>query len=630
MKAFFLKIQSFFMMILALFGIVKPTTPVEPETPPVVVDTCVEQIQNNLYDALKGGEISLFVSASMKDVDELYSFAKENPEGEIFFTDLDETPFFKTHLERTAYLAKLYAKETDSEKKSNLADFTFKCLRYYLNHNADSSNWWYNDIYAPNLLGEACILLRDVIPENLLSDVLVPMSMGCPENLSDYSGANATDLAMSTIKYATFIKDKELIKKARGAYEREMNYSGWEGLQADNSFFQHGKRIYFGDYGMNFIKGVVKGERIFRGTEFAFTSAELGTVSDYVLKGLRKVSFGSTLDPTVQGRSISRSSGGAPLTNNLQYIKALAKIDGIAHSEELNAFCNSIENNTKADYGLSYFDKAKFITINNSDFYFSFRGGESYLYYGETLNGENILAYNTSYPGVTTIMGSGNEYTDIFPLLDYSMIPGTTAVHETDEELLLHADWNKRKLSGTFFNKCENGIAISSSKTSHEGIDMTVTCVATDKYAVLLGAGMKNDNSTPMNTTLNQCFYNGSYTKDGNTVIHSGVKYTVLQGDNLNVDISHRKGNYKRINSSTNTRFVEGDVITISLSDSESYAYTVMSESTSAEPQLIVNNENLQAVALPDGHIAAVFFSAGSFTWNGQTYSSDVAQAVIY
>jgi len=370
MKAFFLKIQSFFMMILAFLGLIKPTAPVEPQEPPVVVDTSIQQIQDNLYDALESGDMGLFVSAGLKDVDELCSFAKENPEGEIYFSDLDETPFLKTHLARTAYLAKLYAKETDSLKKNNLADFTFRCLSYYLNHNADSSNWWYNEIYAPNLLGETCILLRDIIPDNLLSNVLVPMSKGCPENLSDYSGANATDLAMSSIKYATLIKDKELIKKARSAYEREMSYSGWEGLQADNTFFQHGKRIYFGDYGMNFIKGVVKGERIFRGTEYAFNSAELGRVSDYVLNGLRKVSFGSTLDPTVQGRSISRSSGGAPLTNNLQYIKALAKIDGIAHSDELNDFCNSIENNAKTDYGLSYFDKAKYITINNSDFYF--------------------------------------------------------------------------------------------------------------------------------------------------------------------------------------------------------------------------------------------------------------------
>jgi chondroitin AC lyase len=318
-----------------------------------------------------------------------------------------------------------------------------------------------------------------------------------------------------------------------------------------------------------------------------------------------------------------------PLAGVVPELLLLADTEGMPNREELRAYAASIAGNTRQNRGVHYFDDAKFLVVNNEDFYFSFRGGDSRMYYAEITNDENILCYNSTFPGVTTVMSTGNEYTNISPLYDYSAVPGTTAIPETDEELAAHPDATYRLLPGVYGGKEADGAAVVFSKTKHEGIGMTVSCFATDDAAILLGAGMKDDAGRQMFTTLDQSFYAGSFEQDGNTVIHNGVRYELLQGGALTAGSEHRTGSWRRNNLTLSDTAAEGDIFTLSAENTGSYAYTVMAEHTDAHFEVIVNTPSVQAVRLPDGRVAAAFYSAGSFRDGGKTYRGVAGTAII-
>ncbi len=55
-----------------------------------------------------------------------------------------------------------------------------------------------------------------------------------------------------------------------------------------------------------------------------------------------------------------------------------------------------------------------------------------------------------------------------------------------------------------------------------------------------------------------------------------------------------------------------------------------MAENTDARFEVIVNTPAVQAVKLPDGRIAAAFISAGSFSYNGNTYMGVIGTARFF
>ena len=601
-------------------------------------DKNIEIITENITDGLLSGTLGPFSSSDIKEADKIIEAVIFDDDGDCLFPDIDyestDRAFWPAsrHIARTERLAILYRLETDADKKEEYKEYIFGLLDYWIKHDYQSDNWWYNRLSNSNVLGEIGVLMRNDMSRKQIRKLAELVGRGCftvsPET-NDHTGANAIDLAMSSIKFGALTGNRRAIRKAVRVVSSELKYSDDEGLKNDGTFFQHGKRLYMGGYGITFINGMTNLIAMLSGTKYIFTKEQLTPFANFILDGLRIMSFGSTLDPTTMGRSVSRKNP-QPLNGTTVSLMKLADIEEMPRRDEIKEYVESIKNNTKKDYGLKYFDTAKFLVINNSDFYFSFRGGDSNLAYSEIINDENILSYNSSFPGVTTIMHTGKEYNNISPVFDYSFVPGSTAVYETDAELLAHEDYTYRYLKGTYGSAVSDNAAVVFVKTSHEGIDMTVSCFATDNAAVLLGAGMKDSKDRKMNTAIDQSFYAGSFVRDGSTVIHNGIKYTVLEGGKLSAGSEHRTGNWRRNNPTLADETAEGDIFTISIENTGSYAYSVMSQNTDEQFEVIVNTEKIQAVRMPDGKIAASFFAKGEFSFGGKTYSGKAGEAKIF
>ena len=598
----------------------------------------VNAIGDNITEGLLSGTLSPFSGPDIADPGAIRSLIAEDADGNCYFTDIDYGNQDRAvwpaarHLTRTERLAILFRQEADPDAKAAYKDLIVKLLAHWIKNDYTNPNWWHNKLSNPNILGEIGVLMKDELDAGQLRELAVLAGRGCysvDPTLRSYTGANAVDIAMSSIKFGAFTGYASAIKSAMRVVSGALDYSLSEGIKKDGTFFQHGNRLYMGGYGAVFINGMAKVVSMVAGTDFMLSGSQLEPLSAFILTGLRTMSFGNILDPTVLGRSVSRPNA-QPLPGIVSNLRQLADIEGMPGRDEILAYAASIENNTKQNYGLHYFDNAKFLVINNGDFYFSFRGGDNLMYYAEITNDENILCYNSTFPGVTTIMHTGSEYTNISPLYDYAAIPGTTAVPETDAEIAAHDDATYRALTGVYGGKVSNGAAAVFAKTKHEGISMTVSCFATDNAAILLGAGMKDDGGRQMFTTLDQSYYAGDFTQDGNTVIHNGIKYELLEGGALLAKNEHRTGSWRRNNLTLADSMAEGDIFTVYTENTGSYAYTVMAEHTDAPFEVIVNTPAVQAVRLPDGRVAASFISSGSFTDNGKTYVGVIGTARIF
>ena len=601
-------------------------------------DASIDAVADNLTDGLLSGSMTPFAGADLTEAETILTRIAVDAEGNCFFTDLNYGNQDRAvwpaaaHLTRTERLAILFRLETDPAVKAVYRDTVIKLLNHWIRQDYQNPNWWHNKLSNPNILGEIGILMKSELSADQLCSLAVLVGRGCyalDPTLYVYTGANAIDIAMSSIKFGVLIGSAPAIRSALRVVSRQLDYSVLEGIKQDGTFFQHGLRLYMGGYGIDFIKGMAKILGMISGTAYMFPESRLAPFSAFLLTGLRTMSFGNTLDPTVMGRSVSRVNA-QPLVGLVPDLLLLAGTEGIPRRNEILTYAESIAENRKENRGLHYFENGKLLVINNEDFYFSFRGGDSLMFYAEITNDENILCYNSSFPGVTTIMHTGNEYTNISPLYDYSMVPGTTAVRETDEALAAHAGPTYRLLPGTYGSKVSDGAAVVFAKTVHEGIGMTVSCFATDDAVVLLGAGMTNRTGKQMFTTLDQSYYTGSFVQEGNTVLHNGVKYELLDGEALHAEAEHRVGSWRRNNRTLPDVFAEGDIFSVYVENDGAYAYSVMSEHTNAQFEVIANTPSVQAVRLPDGRIAAAFFSAGSFNDHGRTYKGNAGTANIF
>lgn len=601
------------------------------------LDKDLNRIEDNIVKGLLSGEFSPFSSSDINSADKLISLISYDKSGNCYFSDVDYTStdrsnwLTKKHLNRTERLAILYRNENDVIKKEEYKNYILKLINHWLKNDYQNSNWWHNKLGTPNTLGEIALLMRPDLKLNQrvrMKEIIGRGSFTVNTPIKSHAAANIIDLAMSTIKFGVFSDSRTSVRTAVRLVSKELNISENEGLKSDATFFQHGNRLYMGGYGIEFISGMSQLIYMLSGTRFNFSPAQLNNLSTFITDGLAVMSFGNVLDPTVMGRSVSRYNS-QPLKGIAPTLRKLSKIEGLPGSDKISAYAERIEKNTHTDTGIHYFDKAKFIVINNSDFYFSFRGGAEELLYSEIINDENVLSYNSSFPGVTTIMHTGNEYTNISPVLDYSMIPGTTAAYETDEELRKHEDYTYRALKGIYGSCCSDGKAISFAQTEHEGIKMTISCFATDNAAFLLGSGFKDSQCRNLITTIDQAYYTGNLINNGNEVIHNGIKYTLLEGGNLTAKHENRTGTWRRNNLSYGTEPVSEDIFSVSFINKGSYAYSVMSEKTDETIKVIKNTDAVQAIKMPDGKIAAVFYKDCSFNYNGVTYKGSAGKSYV-
>jgi len=255
----------------------------------------------------------------------------------------------------------------------------------------------------------------------------------------------------------------------------------------------------------------------------------------------------------------------------------------------------------------------------------------------ETCNSENLLGLHLG-DGVTYFQQTGREYEDLFPVWDWSRLPGTTC-RQNRRSLVP----NSKACRGQshFVGGLSNGVqGIAAMEYRRDGLRARKAWFFLDETVVCLGAGIECPGPEPVLTSVNQCRLHGPVTRSAvrgapqrQWIHHGGVGYVFLEPGNVTVRAQKQKGDWYRVHHRESKDAVMRQVFSLWIDHGSSpkaarYAYAVLPGVASAElPSLcdslpikiLHQSPSLQAISSADGKLVqAAFFEPGRLAWGSK------------
>lgn len=206
------------------------------------------------------------------------------------------------HLSRVLQMAVAWSA---TGKPAELATAIHRALGYWLAHDYQCPNWWYNQIGGPQAMFTTALLLGDELrPEErtyFIQTVLPRAKIGM-------TWQNKVWLAGNTLMGGLLQRDDTLVKTAAEVIFAEMAVATKEGIQPDFSFHQHGAQQQLGNYGLAFAGEMTKWGDILRGSPWAMPSVKLEILRKYLLDGESWISapVGGSYPPDRRRRNMPR------------------------------------------------------------------------------------------------------------------------------------------------------------------------------------------------------------------------------------------------------------------------------------------------------------------------------------
>lgn len=562
------------------------------------------------------------------------------------------------HINRVKNFVIAYSKSNSSYyHDTTLFNAIVSSLTYWDTTDPQSWNWYHNQISNPQALGEILIILEvapQTIGATLRSNLISQMNRGVPAN---QTGANKLDVATHFIYRACLTANATLMQTGVTEAFYPILLTTQEGIQHDLSYQQHGAQLYMFGYGSVFVAGEVKVAHYLRGTSYALSGAKLAIFSNFVRNGFLKVMRGKYIDFSVNGRSISRnnnlSQGGTATLNKLkaldsthlaEYDKAIARIAGTQPPSYM------------VDPSHTQFWRSDYTVHHRPGYFFGLRNVSTRTAKSENGNGENLKGYYLS-EGATNITVSGTEYHNIFPVWDWTRIPGTTVPVLTT--LPLRTAWGVNfgtvAFSGGVSDSLYGATAIAFNDYNTQA---RKAWFFFDKEVVCLGANINSTAAQAINTTVEQSLLNGTVTVNSNGTVstvpagsytynndlkwvsHNGISYYFPSGGNMELTTQAQTGTWKSINNGGSTTAVSLNVFKLWFNHgvspvNDTYAYYVipgqnMPTYDTTQVRIQQNTADVQAVRHTGLNVwQLVFYKAGTFSQDSVTLTVDRACVIM-
>ncbi len=548
------------------------------------------------------------------------------------------------HLNRLKAMAVAFRKPGNSHYQSvEVLGKIVAGLDFYVQARPESTNWWYNDIGGPQNYMVPLLLIKHEIPSadrmrlsSYLRDQTIRFAGG---------GRNLTWIANITLHKGCIEDSYRLVDAAFTAIASPLEIvtvQGDEGIKSDFSFHQHHAQLYSGGYGMSIISDFTNAVELTAGTPLlqVFSAERLQLLNNLLLEGHQLFGYRHTFDFGTRGREITRE---APRQLNVSATVLDQMIAGApAYASAYGVWKLHLEGGPfSPEYqGNKYFWKSDIMTQHGPDHYLSAKIISNRTYGTEALNGENTKGFNLPL-GATNILTHGDEYRGIYPLWDWTRIPGTTAEHNQaattlDGYQIGTNDWGGGVSDGTdgviAFHGLYNDVR---ARKAYFFLGGNLFCV---------GSGIVANKANPIYTSVNQSFLNGPITANRgnnetiavgssqpftnlNWVHHDRVGYVFPAGGTLTVQGQVQTGSWRSINADGSTASVSDEVFSVwfdhgNQPNNATYAYLVVPDKELGEftvysqqhgYQLIKNETGQQAVVhLPSQTYALVFYHSGS------------------
>lgn len=525
-------------------------------------------------------------------------------------------------------------------------------LHYWYQKDPRSSNWWHNDIAAPQTMGRI-LLLMDGAKEKLSSDLLNGLLSRMATTRTPFAatGANKLDIAIHYIYRALVTRNDKLMNIGMLEAFQPIEFTTGEGLQYDYSFQQHKEQLMIASYGLVFIEGEYQIASWLRDTKYALSKEKLELLNHYFFNTFINALRGGYSDYNIEGRGISRVNildRRAIATDKPGSVFSHIESVNPGRTKEISIIRERILGKQPPSYGIQplhdYFWKGDYTLHVRPNYSFNVRTVSTRTIRTETGNKENLLG--TVLPdGSVDLVRRGDEYFNIMPVWEWDKIPGVTA-RDYDTAVTMKVQWGEYG-STKFVGGVSDGLyGATVYEQNYDDVQAKKSYFFFDDEVVCMGAGISSKTPQSITTTLNQAWNKGKILISTNNVMstfkkkanfdktqwvwHDSIAYIFPDARNVTVSNDMQTGSWRTINNSQKGE-VKGNVFKLWISHGQapvagSYEYIVVpgisdkqvASYNNSNVQIISNTEDMQAVTQKELKIVqAIFYKPGTLIWNG-------------
>jgi chondroitin AC lyase len=492
-------------------------------------------------------------------------------------------------------------------------------------------------------------LLKENLSENQVEQALEVFAQHRVQGSG--AGANLTWSADLGFHYGVLTNNLELMNKCRDLIVNEIRITTDEGIQPDYSFHQHGDRLQMFQYGAAFLKENVRLAWECRATSWAFPEEKVKILSDFVLKGWQWMARGIHTVPGTMDRSASRKGElrGPDLRPLIPY---LCEIDP-EKKDEFLALSERQKGGGIPLQGFRYFPYSDFAAFQTDRFSFFLKTISKRTLATESINNENLKGKLLN-SGDAYLIRDGNEYFDLMPVWDWSLLPGITVFNDADhaerKDFVGSVSDGKSGLTVMDYQLEGNEGQVLRAKKFWACHGQTVVCLIAGLEAEHMDGNIR--------TSLDQCRWQGNVTvnEPGNIlnegdhpldsvqwIQHAGFACIFPAPSPVTIHLKTKTGSWTSINKSETPEPVTEKVFNAVLEHAapnkpQNEAYVLAAAETPEQAgaiaekpswQIIRNDASCQAVRFTDETAMISFFTPGSVVINNRKLQVDKACLVL-
>ena len=387
-----------------------------------------------------------------------------------------------------------------------IKDCVIKATRSWIERPSIAKNGWWNLIGVPMEMARVFILMENEVGSALIHSALPLLNYAVKPDYYDYHGpATGENLLWETFNHISscvLVGDLEGLRRAVDASSGTISITDEEGIQADYSFYQHGKQSYAFGYGRSFSLTAAQIIYTLKGTSFQLPPEKEKVLSHYILDGEQWCSYRQMLEYTAMGREISR-----PVDKTIDLLRAsrLMRHVDVSRKEEYDDFIAQLEGRPRERSleGNRYFDRIQLLVHQGKDYFFSVKNATYPIRYTESGNNENLKGCYLG-DGTQFIVRKGDEYDGIFPVWNWRRLPGSI-IEQSPETLALHDFGKGAEGPVTFAAGWSDGsTGFFSIQTDREGIRANRSWFCVNGKIVHLLSNLSFDKKYDVCQTVNQ------------------------------------------------------------------------------------------------------------------------------
>jgi chondroitin AC lyase len=404
------------------------------------------------------------------------------------------------HLSNVLLLARAY-RSPHSKLAANdkLQGALGRSLDYWLRHDFQNSNWWWNQIGVPRTLAPILLLIDDELTGSQRSkglEILRRARIGM-------TGQNLVWVTEITALRGILEQDRELVAAAYRRIAEEIRVGAGEGIQPDFSFHQHGPCLYSHGYGAAFAVDCSRIATQVAGTSLAFPPEKIAILSRMLLDGSQWMARGAASDFGAEGREITRKG------QNVRYLATAAEnmlqLPSGREAEFRALQARASDRPAPPLEGNRHFWCSDIMTHHRPNYYTSARMFSNRIANtDDPCNSEGLKSHHVA-DGCNLVLRAGNEYRDVFPVWDWQKVPGAT-VEQKPQLIGSPRSQGERSFVG---GVSDGGYGMAALDLARDALAARKSWFFFDQEVVCLGAGITCGSNNPVLTTLNQCNLQG-------------------------------------------------------------------------------------------------------------------------